>query len=85
MDTIAKAATTVPDIGPDECLHRNRIILVAPEEGDHFSPQVTVVSKHVFKLLFDQDAVARRRLANLPPRISEALDFTVSQPFIGCN
>jgi len=63
VDTIAKAASSVPDIGPDESHLRNRVVLVTPEEDDHFSPQVSVVSKHVFRLLLDEDAVVRRRLA----------------------
>jgi hypothetical protein len=67
MDTIVKAVISVPDIGPDECHHRTRIILVAPDSEDHFSRQISIISKHVAQLLFDQDPAGCRELGRTCP------------------
>jgi hypothetical protein len=55
-DTLTKALTLVSNVGFDEGPHR--IILVAPDPEDHFLPQVTVATKYINQLLWDQDAKA---------------------------
>ncbi|KAI0296173.1 hypothetical protein BC826DRAFT_245614 [Russula brevipes] len=55
-DTLTKAITLVSGASFDEGPHR--IILVAPDPEDHFSPQVTIATKYINQLLWDQDAKA---------------------------
>ncbi|KAI0296171.1 hypothetical protein BC826DRAFT_245379 [Russula brevipes] len=55
-DTLTKAIASVLDVPFDEGPHR--IILVAPDPEDHFSPQVTIATKYINQLLWDQDAKA---------------------------
>jgi len=59
-DTLTAALSRgISEMSFDDGSHK--VILVAPQQDDHFSAQVTVVTKYVTQILWDKDAIARRQ------------------------